>query len=235
VTYLYLYEGADRRLYIGIGDDMTRPWEAHNEDAQALLAEPTTQVMQTPEPFSCREDARTAEAIAIHIAALAGMQVLSQRGDAGEIVAQATNRAGVKSTRHLVPAVMRKEGTVHYGSLERTAVVVLRPGEIDERGSLHGGRDVATFVSRSGKTWPLQTARSVGYGPRRLLAIMKTSHVIVGDWDLGTETPVLDDRFVLDDPAEDDPRGVKGMWLDLGGARLGDRLTWSSDIHSRIR
>jgi len=57
VTYLYLYEGADRRLYIGIGDEMTRPWEAHNEDAQALLAEPTTQLLQTPEPFSSRKDA----------------------------------------------------------------------------------------------------------------------------------------------------------------------------------
>jgi predicted GIY-YIG superfamily endonuclease len=74
-TYLYLYEGADHRIYIGIGNEMTRPWQAHNNDAQALLAEPTTQVLQTPEPFSRRDDARKAEAIAIHVAALAGLRV----------------------------------------------------------------------------------------------------------------------------------------------------------------
>jgi predicted GIY-YIG superfamily endonuclease len=37
MTYVYLYEGSDRRLYVGIGTEMTRPWESHNEDAQALL------------------------------------------------------------------------------------------------------------------------------------------------------------------------------------------------------
>jgi predicted GIY-YIG superfamily endonuclease len=230
VTYLYLYEGADRRLYIGIGNEMTRPWEAHNEDAQALLAEPTTQVLQTPVPFSSRDDARKAEAIAIHVAALAGMRVVSDREDTREIVAQATNRAGMKSTQHLVPAVLRKRGAIDYGTLEQTAIVVLKPGDIDERDSLHGGRDVATFVARAEKYWPLKTACSAGYRPRRLLAIMKTSHVIVGDWDLDLEAPVLDDRFVLGDPRNDDPRGVKGMRLDLAGARLGNQVTWSSDI-----
>ena len=230
MTYLYLYDGADRRIYIGIGNEMTRPWQAHNDDAQALLAEPTTQVLQTPEPFSSWDDARKAEAIAIHVAALAGMRIFSDREDAREIVAQATNRAGMKSTQHLVPAVHRKEGVIEYGTLEQTAIVVLWPGDIDERGSLHGGRDVATFVARAEKTWKLKTARLVGYRPRRLLAIMKTSHVIVGDWNLDLEAPVLDDRFILADPRIDDPRGVKGMRLELAGARLGNGVTWSSDI-----
>ena len=121
MTYLYLYEGADRRLYIGISDEMTRPWEAHNEDAAALLAEPTTQVLQTPMPFSSRNDARMAEAIAIHVAALAGIRIDSDHEDASEIAAQATNRAGMKGTKHLVPAVLRKEGAIGFGALERTA------------------------------------------------------------------------------------------------------------------
>jgi len=234
-TYLYLYEDADHRIYIGIGNEMTRPWQAHNNDAQALLAEPTTQVLQTPEPFSRRDDARKAEAIAIHVAALAGLRVFSDREDAREIAAQATNRAGMKSTQHLVPAVLRKEGTIDYGTLRQTAIVVLKPGDIDERGSLHGGRDVATFVTRAEKFWPLKTASSVGYRPRRLLAMMKTSHIIVGDWDLDLQTPVLDDRFVLSEPRNDDPRGVKGMRLDLAGARLGNLVTWSCDIRDAFR
>jgi predicted GIY-YIG superfamily endonuclease len=235
MAYLYLYEGADRRLYIGIGTEMTRPWEAHNEDAEALLREPTTQVLQTPEPFSSRHDARMAEAIAIHVAALAGLQIFSDREDVREIVAQATNRAGMKSTQHLVPAVLRKPGTVDYSTLRQTAIVVLKPGDIDDRPSLHGGRDVATFVTRAEKYWPLKTARTAGYAPQRLLAIMKTSHVIAGDWDLDLETPVLDDRFLFADPGNDDPRGVKGMQLDMAGARLGNLVTWSGDIRAGLR
>lgn len=230
MTYLYLYEGADHRLYIGIGDEMTRAWEVHNEDAKALLAEPTTQVLQTPVPFSSRNDARMAEAIAIHIAALAGMWVNSDHEEAAEIAAQATNRAGMKSTQHLVPAVFRKDGEVNYWTLKQTAIVTLKPGDIDERGTLHGGRDVATFVARAEKTWKLKTAKRVGYNPRRLLAIMKESHVILGDWDLDPATPVLDDSFVLVNPSNDDPRGVKGMHFDTAGAHLSDLVTWSSDI-----
>jgi hypothetical protein len=65
----------------------------------------------------------------------------------------------MKSTQHLVPAVLRKEGTIDYGTLMQTAIVVLKPGDIDERGSLHGGRDVATFVTRAEKFWPLNTRR----------------------------------------------------------------------------
>ena len=163
------------------------------------------------------------------------MRIFSDREDAAEIAAQATNRAGMKSTQHLVPAVLRKEGTIDYGALKQTAIVVLKPSDIDERGTLHGGRDVTTFVARAEKSWPLTTACYYGYRPRRLLAIMKTSHVIVGDWDLDPETPTLDDRFVLADPHNDDPRGVKGMRLDLAGARLGNLVTWSSDIRNAFR
>lgn len=118
--------------------------------------------------------------------------------------------------------------------LKKTAIVVLKPGDIDDRPSLHGGRDVSTFVTRAEKYWPLKTARSAGYGPCRLLAIMKTSHVIAGDWNLDLEAPVLDDRFLLADPGDDDPRSVKGMRLDLASARLGNRVTWSSDIRDEF-
>ena len=57
-----------------------------------------------------------AEAIAIHLAALAGMRIDSDHEDASEIVAQATNRAGMKGTTHLVPAVLRKQGSIDFGA-----------------------------------------------------------------------------------------------------------------------
>jgi len=234
MTYVYLYEGAQGRIYIGLGTEMTRPWEPHNADAEALLHEPTTQVLQTPEPFSSRRDARVAEAIAIHVAALARLQISSDHEDVDAIRAQATNRAGALSTRHLVPAVLRKPGAVDYAVLRKTAIVVLKPGDVDDRPSLHAGRTVTTFAQRAEKYWPLGRARSAGYAPRRLLAIMKTSHIIAGDWDLGVSSPLVTDRFVLADPSEDDVRDVKGMRLELGSARLGNRVTWSSDIRDEF-
>ncbi len=236
-TYLYLYESREEGggLYIGIGDEMTRAWGPHNEDAEALLARRGAELLQTPEPFSTRADALKAEAIAIHVAALAGVRVvLSDHVDTGELIAQATNRAGMKSTSHLVSAVMRKAGTVKYDDVTRTAVVVLKPGGIDERGSLHGGRDVATFAARAEKHWPLTTAHRLGYCPRRLLAVMKTSRIILGDWDLDQESPVTDEMFVLADPDDDDPRGVKGMWFDWGSTRVGNQVTWSEDIRDEF-
>jgi hypothetical protein len=36
-----------------------------------------------------------------------------------------------------------------YGTLEQTVIVVLKPGDIDDRASLHGGRDIATLVARA--------------------------------------------------------------------------------------
>lgn len=230
MTYLYLYEGADQRLYIGIGDETTRAWEDHNEDAEALRAEPDTLVLQTPMPFSSRKDAEVAEAIAIHIAALAGIPVRSDNEDATEIVAQAVNRAGIKGTKHLVPAVFRKDGSIDFGTLRRTAIVVLKPESIDARGSLHGGRPVASFAARAESEWDLRKAKRKGYRPQRLLAILKKSQVVLGDWDLDPETPLHDDRFALADPTNDDPRGVKGMRLDLAGDHLGNLVTWSNDV-----
>ena len=115
-------------------------------------------------------------------------------------------------------------------TLEQTVIVVLKPGDIDDRASLHGGRDVATSVARAENGVAVGDCALGWHRPRRLLAIMKTSHVIAGDWDLDLQALVLDDRFVLADPCNDDPRGVKGKLLDLGDAGLGNLVTWSSDI-----
>lgn len=93
--WLYIFENAkQRKVYIGIGDSLERIFGEHNVDADALREESSTAILQTVEPFSSCEDARKAEATAIHVASFAGMEVVL--GDESPDVL--TNRAGVVST-----------------------------------------------------------------------------------------------------------------------------------------
>jgi hypothetical protein len=115
-------------------------------------------------PFSSRKDAEMAEAIAIHIAALAELHISSDNKETNKIITQATNRVGMKGTKHLVPAVFRKDGSNVFGTLKWTAIVVLKPESIDARGSLHGGRPVARLLreQRASGTWKKQGGRVIG-------------------------------------------------------------------------
>lgn len=86
-TWLYIYEGVpregnDRRdVYIGIGKSMGRVFEAHNPDAEKLRDTEGTLVRQTIEHFSSRKDALKAEATAIHVASLIGMNPIYDCAD----------------------------------------------------------------------------------------------------------------------------------------------------------
>lgn len=238
-NHLYLYEKTEGHpeVYIGIGH-LTRPYEAHNPDAEALRDALDTNVVVTPEPFSTRADAERAEALMIHVASMFGglasgdlEEEPNQNTDTA--VVQVTNRAGMAGTKHLVPATFKKEGEVDYFALERTALVTLRPNAIDERGSLHGGRSAATYSERAREFWGLQRACSNGYNPVRLLAVSTGDNTIVGDWDLVEDDPILvrggkNDAFQLVDANEDDPREVKGM--RLVHFRGSQTVAWSQDI-----
>lgn len=238
-NYLYLYENTVARpeVYIGIGH-LTRPYEAHNPDAEALRDASDTNVVITPEPFSTRADAERAEALMIHVAAMFGGAASGDLEEEPDQVvdkarAQVTNRAGTKGTRHLAPAIFKKDGEVDYFDLERTALVTLRPAAIDERNSLHGGRSAATFADRAREFWGLQRACVNGYNPVRLLAVLTGDSTIVGDWDLVEDDPIIihgggNDTFRVVDANADDPRGVKGM--KLNHFRGSQTVSWSQDI-----
>jgi len=90
-TWLYIYEGAPRgdeeerkSIYIGIGQSMGRVYEPHNPDAERLRDAEGTLIRQTLEPFSSREDALKAEAIAIHVASLMGLDPIYDAEDEDE-------------------------------------------------------------------------------------------------------------------------------------------------------
>lgn len=216
-TWLYLYENrGEKSLYVGIADRLSRVWEPHNGDAERLRAAHGTEILQTVQPFSSRDDAIKAEAIAIHIAMLSGVTVFHAPNDVsvedGQVLV--TNRAGSKSTSVLGPAVKRREGTVEFHGLVRTAIVTIAAGDMDRRRGPYGGTDGAAFSVRAQKWWTVAADKQSKI--QRLIAILSGSHgVIVGDWDVevGASYGPENNVFPLLDPAMDDPRGIKGMRL----------------------
>lgn len=230
-TYLYLYEHrARKRLYVGIADEMGRVWQDHNGDAVELREAAGTQILQTVEPFSTREDALKAEAIAIHVAMLAGMTV-EVAGDVdvedGRVLV--TNRAGVKRTSALGPAVLRREGSIDYSELRRTAIVTISDRDLEGRRGPYGGREAAEFSERARQYWRVGAAKQGRV--ERLIAILSGSRgLILGDWDVDPSGGYGPDGdvFPLVDPADDDPRGVKGMRLT--GVRGQSGRIYSGDL-----
>lgn len=248
-THVYIYENTraperEAAIYIGIGNRL-RPYEPHNTEATKLRNAATTDVVITREAFSTRSDALRAEAIAIHVASLMGIEVLFDAHDdeMGEMKetheatrTAVTNRSALKSTTHLGPAIFTRKGQVDFLDLERTCLVTLDPHSIDNRGSLHHGRAPEEIADRARKWWSLGTAVRHDYAPIRLVAVMKAANIILGDWDLVMNEPIIhddnDDReyntFNLVDPAKDDPRAVKGK--ELTGFRGSQQISWSQDI-----
>lgn len=122
-TWLYIYEGAPRSdeegrrsIYIGIGQSMGRVFESHNPDAERLRDTEGTLIRQTVKPFSSREDALKAEAIAIHVASLMGLDPIYAAKDEDELFEKrdksVTNISGTKTSKHLGPAIFMRDGEV---------------------------------------------------------------------------------------------------------------------------
>jgi predicted GIY-YIG superfamily endonuclease len=235
-TYLYLYENQDS-VYIGVADNMDRVWQPHNADAETLRQGADTRILQTVEPFSTRADALKAEAIAIHVAVRAGKTVVidpSADNDAVTIEDEGglvtVNRAGVRSTKVLAPAVLQREGTVPFADLRRTAIVSIAAGAMDGRPAPYGATHGAVFSERARKYWTVAADKRAQI--ERLIAVLKgSSGLILGDWDVavGASYGPANDSFPLVDPANDDLRGVKGMRL-VGDYRTQPSQIYSSDV-----
>ena len=216
-TWLYLYEDrSEKRLYVGIADRLDRVWGPHNADAETVRDAPGSQILQTVEPFSSRDDALKAEAVAIHVAMLSGVAVYHAEGGVSVSDGQVrvANRAGVGSTSVLGPAVKRKKGTVSFDSLSGTAIVTISAGHMDDRRGPYGGAGGAVFSQRAQKWWKIAPAKQ--HKVERLIAILAGSHgVILGDWDVDVRSGYgpNGDVFPLVDAADDDPRKIKGMRL----------------------
>lgn len=233
--WLYLYENrAHRSLYVGIANSMSRVFEAHNEAAEALRDLPDTVILQTAEPFATRRDARKAEAIAIHVATLAGIDVATESED-GSLL-RYTNRSGVVSTRELTSALLIRDGDVEAASLRGTVFVPVSPESIDGRVAPFGGLSGAAFADRAARYWNVAWDKR-GRIERVIAVLTGGRNVILGDWDVdptGRWQPLEDAgsrvEIPLRDPDADDPRGIKGM--RLVGHRSNSGVTYSADLRS---
>ena len=162
-TWLYIYEGVpregnDRRdVYIGIGKSMGRVFEAHNPDAEKLRDTEGTLVRQTIEPISSRKDALKAEATAIHVASLIGLNPIYDCADEDGLFDQeapkVTNIQGKKTTKHLGTAIYTRKGEVSRDDLSHTVIVPISPKLIEGRSSAFGGNSREEFVERAAGYW----------------------------------------------------------------------------------
>ena len=247
-TWLYIYEGAPRgdeerrSIYIGIGESMGRVFEPHNPDAERLRDTEGTLIRQTVEPFSSREDALKAEAIAIHVASLMGLDPIYDAEDEDELFEKndkpVTNIAGTKTSKHLGPAIFTRPGEVAQGEMKETIIVPISPKSIEGRASAFGGNPGEVFIDRAAQAWNVAPDKRPKI--RRLVAVLTGSrNVILGSWEVDPSRewelvcPELPSRYSsrvkipVPHPKQDDVGEIKGKRY-VGSLNLG--VGYSPDI-----
>lgn len=243
-TWLYIYEGVRpsneeerRSIYIGIGQSMGRVFEPHNPDAERLRDTEGTLIRYTVEPFSSREDALKAEAIAIHVASLMGLDPIYDSQDEKDDKS-VTNIQGRKTSKHLGPAIFTRPGEVTQDKMKKTIIVPISPKPIEERASAFGGNPGEVFIDRAAQAWNVAPDKRPKI--RRLVAVLTGSrHVILGSWEVDPSREwelVCPDanppyrtrvRVPVPHPENDDVDGFKGMRY-VGALQL--RPVYSPDI-----
>ncbi|MGP1497895.1 MAG: hypothetical protein ACTTI9_05155 [Schaalia odontolytica] len=250
-TWLYIYEGAPRgdeeerrRVYIGIGKSMGRVFEKHNPEAERLRDTEGTLIRQTVEPFSSRKDALKAEAIAIHVASLMGLDPIYDAEDEEELFEKdekddksVTNIQGTKTSKHLGPAILTRDGEVAQGEMRETIIVPISADSLEGRVSAFGGNTGEVFIERAAEAWNIASAKRPKI--KRLVAVLKKGHVILGSWEVDPSrewTLVNPDsnppystrvRIPVPHPEQDDVGGFKGKRY-VGRLQVG--VLYSPDI-----
>lgn len=242
-TWLYIYEGAPRgegegrrSIYIGICESMERIYERHNPDADRLRDTEGTLIRQTVKPFSSREDALKAEAIAIHVASLMGLDPIYDAEDEDELFEKndkpVTNISGTKTSKHLGPAIFTCRGEVDQGEMRETVIVPISADSLEGRVSPFGGNSGEVFIERAAQYWNVKSDKRPKI--RRLVAVLTKAHVILGSWEVDPsrewELPSLDStrvRIPVPHPEQDNVEGFKGKRY-VGSLNSG--VVYSPDI-----
>ena len=224
-TWLYIYEGAPRSegerrsIYIGIGKSMGRVFESHNPDAERLRDAEGTLIRQTVEPFSSRKDALKAEAIAIHVASLMGLDPIYDSEDEEELFGEGdkavTNISGTKTSKHLGPAIFTRPGEVAQDQMRETIIVPITADSLEGRVSAFGGNTGEVFIERAAQYWNVAPDKRPKI--RKLVAVLTKAHVILGSWEVdpSLEWELADPdttsiRIPVPHPEDDDVDGFKG-------------------------
>ena len=248
-TWLYLYEGAPRgegegrrSIYIGICESRERVYERHNPDADRLRDTEGTLIRQTVKPFSSREDALRAEAVAIHVASLMGLDPIYDAEDEDELFEKhdksVTNISGTKTSKHLGPAIFTRPGEVTQGEMRETIIVPISPDSLEGRASAFGGNPGDVFIERAAQAWNVAPDKRPKI--RRLVAVLTGSrHVILGSWEVDPSlewvlvnpdaNPPFNKRIrvPVPHPENDNVDGIKGKCY-VGRLQVG--VLYSPDI-----
>lgn len=256
-TWLYIYENKQQqKLYIGIAKNMDRVYQGHNKEAESLRDASGTVILQTPIPFSSREDALKAEAIAIHVASFMNTEVIVNNDEEidcelfHDAQASVTNIAGRRRTKHLVPAIFTRPGSVEWASLSETLIVPIKADEIEGKVAPFGGHKGAIFSERAREFWQVNVEKRKQV--KHLMAVLRGRNIILGSWQIDhsgkfadtttwtrfEESPIFDPilnkhrataiSIPLVNPDEDDFMGIKGKALK--GCHLNQGVTYSPDL-----
>lgn len=225
-TWLYLYEGAPRgegegrrSIYIGICESRERVYERHNPDADRLRDTEGTLIRQTVKPFASREDALRAEAVAIHVASLMGLDPIYDAEDEDELFEKndkpVTNISGTKTSKHLGPAIFTRPGEVAQDQMRETIIVPISADSLEGRVSPFGGNSGEVFIERAAQYWNVAPDKRPKI--RKLVAVLTKAHVILGSWEVdpSLEWELADPdttciRIPVPHPEDDDVDGFKG-------------------------
>lgn len=247
-TWLYIYEGAPcsdeeerRSIYIGICESMERVYERHNPAAERLRDTEGTLIRQTVKPFSSREDALRAEAVAIHVASLMGLDPIYDAEDEDELFEKndkpVTNISGTKTSKYLGPAIFTCDGEVAQGEMRETVIVPISADSLEGRVSPFGGHSGEVFIERAAEAWNVAPGKRPKI--RRLVAVLKKAHVILGSWEVDPSlewvlvnpdsNPPYSSRvrIPVPHPEQDNVKGFKGK-LYVGSLNSG--VVYSPDI-----
>lgn len=220
---------------------MERVYEQHNPAAERLRDTEGTLIRQTVKPFSSREDALRAEAVAIHVASLMGLDPIYDAEDEDELFEKndkpVTNISGTKTSKYLGPAIFTCDGEVAQGEMRETVIVPISADSLEGRVSPFGGHSGEVFIERAAEAWNVAPGKRPKI--RRLVAVLKKAHVILGSWEVD---PSLEWVLVNPDsnppyssrvripvpyPEQDNVEGFKGK-LYVGSLNSG--VVYSPDI-----
>lgn len=165
---------------------MGRVFEQHNPEAESLRNAEGTLIRQTVEPFSSREDALRAEAVAIHVASLMGLEPIYAAEDEDELFERTdksvTNISGTKTSKYLGPAIFTCRGEVDQGEMRETIIVPISADSLEGRVSPFGGNSGDVFIERAAQYWNVAPDKRPKI--RKLVAVLTKAHVILGSWEV---------------------------------------------------
>ena len=205
---LFVYLWGDGTVgYVGKGSKK-RTRGIHPDEVEKIRQDPAYRELFTEEPFSTKEDARKAEAIAIWVLAHAPAEKKRIR-----------NRSARKHTEYLRQNWFTRPGTADYEAYTNTLFVRVGPDKLADLPPLGGGDEATQMAERCRQYWDVSEGRAKKL--QRLVALSTkeltpAGTIVLGSWTiLPSYTWSADKKgyrsIELSDPALWDSDGTRGM------------------------